>query len=136
MADLEVDEKRVKAIEAMVEMANDAKAAGQGDMAKGFFSEAARLMEAHAENADGDDVKAQRMRRAEDYRLAAQGRPAPTGSRPAAASNSSGGSGDWEVTWTRGGDEGVPQSGPAGGWEPFAIALDSGTPIVGWRRRP
>ena len=132
MAELEIDEKRVKAIEAMVEMANDATAAGQADMAKGFFSEAARLMEAHAENADGDDVKAQRARRAQEYRLASQGRPAAAGARPAPAGND----GAWEVTWTRSGDEGVPQSAPAGGWEPFAIAMDSGTPIVGWRRRP
>jgi hypothetical protein len=136
VADLEIDEKRAKAIEAMVEMANDAKAAGQDDMAKGFFQEAARLMEAHAENAEPGEIRAQRTRRAQDFRIAAQGGPAPTSApAPAAGGPAASGGGGWQVTWTQAGDAGAPVSAPDGSWEPFAIAHSGGGVVVGWRRR-
>lgn len=125
---LDVDAKRAMAIEGMISMGQQAQAGGDNETAAGFYEEAGRLMDAHAENAPDPATKTEREQLAAGYR--ANAHDLKTGN----LSGSEGG--EWEVTWTRGsGGPSSPPASPGPGWEPFGLAFDSGTPVVGWRRR-
>lgn len=123
---LDVDAKRAMAIEGMLGMGQQAQSGGDEETAAGFYDEAARLMDAHAENAPDPATKAEREQLAASYRNTAQDlRSGNAGG---------GGTGSWEVTWTRSDGEQAPAS-PGAGWEPFGFAIDGGAPVVAWRRK-
>ncbi|RMG18231.1 MAG: hypothetical protein D6731_02515 [Planctomycetota bacterium] len=139
VADLDVDDKRRKAIEALVEMAGDAERAGQAGAAAGYFDEAARLVEAHSENTPSEAAATFLRQQAEEYRakarlLRGEGEAGAASAAPPSAPVASA----WEVLWTHGGPEGLPAPAPASDgapWEPFALAHAPDGVLFGWRRR-
>jgi hypothetical protein len=136
VTELEVDRKRAMAIGAMEAMAADFNSKGDTDSAAGCFDEAARLIEAHAENAPDDASAAELRQKANEYK--ARSKQMRTGHLGGASGGASGGAGgDWEATWTQAGPQGQPAPAPGPGWEPFGIAFspsDPTAPVVGWRR--
>ena len=126
---LDVDQKRAMAIMGMVEMAKDHESKGETDPAAGFYEEAARLMEAHAENAPSEAEQAERVAEAQGYRDRARALR-EGGLAPPVASRAAGG---WEVHV---GGETPPDAAGGAAWEPFGLAFRPGdpAPVIGWRR--
>ncbi len=124
------------AIEAMEAMAEDFHGKGDLDSAAGCYEEAARLIEAHAENTPEDASAAELRQKAQDYKERAEGfRTGHLTGDAGGAATAAGGA--WEVTWTQAGLQGQPAPAPGPGWEPFGLAFspsDPTAPVVGWRR--